>query len=78
MHPSRKKLLNLLSAYGKGIHAVAAAENRSQENEKLANIAARAGGVNRLTALLKFHYQLRQKAVRSRQNTSRRRDPSDN
>lgn len=68
MERSREDLLNLLKA--RGCPCGRAADEASPA-ERLKKVAERAGGVNRLAALLRFHT--------SHQNRRRRRlDPSDN
>lgn len=67
MERKRKELLDLLAARGRGCSH---ADDRPAA-ERLQDVARRAGGVNRLTVLLRFHKDLRQRNLR-------RLDPSDN
>lgn len=68
MDQNRKKLLDLLAARGTAVPASAAGPATP---ERLRKLAERAGGVNRLAVLLRFH-QARRSPPKSRL------DPSDN
>jgi hypothetical protein len=68
MHQKRKELLDLLAARGSALPSSAA---RPATPEQLRKLAERAGGVNRLAVLLRFH-QARRSPPKSRL------DPSDN
>ena len=68
MHQKRKELLDLLAARGSALPPSAATPATP---EQLRKIAERAGGVNRLAVLLRFH-QARRSLPPSRL------DPSDN
>lgn len=68
MHPKRKELMDLLAARGSALPPSAATPATP---EQLRRLAERAGGVNRLAVLLRFH-QARRSTPQSRL------DPSDN
>ncbi len=70
MHHKRKELMDLLAARGSVLPPSAA---KPATPEQLRKLAERAGGVNRLAVLLRFHLQ-RQPPQPGRSHL----DPSDN